>query len=65
VRKAKSEVKASMRADVATATVRAPAAQAARLRLAAADICAAGRIASLTITDADGPIDVVAELAEA
>jgi valyl-tRNA synthetase len=65
VRKAKSEMKASMRADVSTATVTAPTVQAARLRTAAGDICAVGRIASLTITEAEGPIEVVAELAEA
>ena len=65
VRKAKSEMKASMRADVSTATVTAPAVQAARLRTAVGDICAVGRIASLTITEAEGPIEVVAELAEA
>jgi valyl-tRNA synthetase len=65
VRKAKSEVKASMRADVSAATVSAPAPNAARLRTAAADISAAGRIARLAISDADGPIDVVVELAAA
>jgi valyl-tRNA synthetase len=65
VRKAKSEVKASMRADVLAATVSAPTPNASRLRTAAADISAAGRIARLAISDADGPIDVVVELAAA
>ena len=63
VRKAKSEAKASMRADVAAASVTAPAAQAARIRTAADDLKAAGRIADLQVVDADGPLDVVVELA--
>jgi valyl-tRNA synthetase len=64
VRKAKSEVKASMRADVTTATVTAPAAAAARLVSAAGDIKAAGRIAELVIVDGSGSIDVQAVLAQ-
>jgi valyl-tRNA synthetase len=65
VRKAKSEAQASMRAEVATATVTAPAAQVARLGAAAADIKAAGRIAELAFAEADGPIAVSAVLAPA
>jgi valyl-tRNA synthetase len=64
VRKAKSEAKASMRADVATAVVTAPAPQAARLRLAAEDLKSVGRIGDLVISEADGPLDVVVVLAE-
>jgi valyl-tRNA synthetase len=65
VRKAKSEAKVSMRADVASATITAPAAQAARIELAAADLKAAGRIADLAIVDGAGPIEVDVVLAEA
>ncbi|MCX6431237.1 MAG: class I tRNA ligase family protein, partial [Actinobacteria bacterium] len=65
VRKAKSEAKASMRADVTTATVTASAAQITRLAAAAGDIKAAGRIAELVFVDGSGPISVQAVLAEA
>ena len=65
VRKAKSEAKASMRADVTTATVTASAAQITRLAAAAGDIQAAGRIAELAFVDGSGPISVQAVLAEA
>ena len=65
VRKAKSEAKASMRADVTTATVTASAAQITRLAAAAGDIQAAGRIAELVFVDGSGPISVQAVLAEA
>ena len=64
VRKVKSEAKVSMRADVTSAVIVAPPAQAARLRLAAGDLKAVGRIGMLTITDADGPLDVRVVLAE-
>ncbi len=63
VRKAKSEAQASMRAEIESATVTAPATQAARLRAASGDIRAAGRIAALAIDDADGPISVAVVLA--
>ena len=63
VRKAKSEAQASMRAEIESATVWAPAGQAARLRAAAADIRAAGRIAALAVDDADGPLSVAVVLA--
>ena len=62
VRKAKSEANASMKADVATATISAPAEARARLEAAAGDIKAVGRIADLAF--ADGPaIDVAVTLA--
>ncbi len=63
IRKAKSEAKASMRADVERATVTASAAAAARLRLAAADLAAAGRVAAFDVVEADGPISVEVVLA--
>jgi valyl-tRNA synthetase len=63
IRKAKSEAKASMRADVERATVSAPAAAAARLRLASADLAAAGRVAQFVVVDADGPVTVEVVLA--
>ena len=63
VRKAKSEAQASMRAEIATAEITAPAGQAARLAAAAADIRAAGRIADLTVTGGDGPLSVAVVLA--
>jgi valyl-tRNA synthetase len=65
VRKAKSEAQASMRADVASATVTGSAVQIGRLTLASDDIRAAGRIADLVLTEADGPITVTAVLAVA
>ena len=57
VRKAKSEAKASMRADVSRAVVRGSGV----LRIARPDLVAAGRIADLTLEDApDGlTVDVV------
>jgi valyl-tRNA synthetase len=65
IRKAKSEAKASMRADVERATVSAPPAAAARLRLAAGDLAAAGRVAAFDVVEADGPISVEVVLAPA
>jgi valyl-tRNA synthetase len=47
VRKAKSEAKTSMRTDVPTAVVRGPAEALARVRLAADDLSATGRIEDL------------------
>jgi valyl-tRNA synthetase len=64
VRKAKSEAKVSMRADVSSTVITTGAQQAARLRLAVEDLKAAGRIATLVITEADGPLDVTVVLAE-
>ena len=53
IRKAKSEAKVSMRAEVAVAEVQRPAATAAHVALARADICAAGRITDLRIIDGE------------
>jgi valyl-tRNA synthetase len=65
VRKAKSEAKQSMRADVASATVTAPAAQVTLVEAARRDLTAAGRIESLTVVAGDGPLTVDVVLAEA
>ncbi len=64
VRKVKSEAKASMRADVASAVITATADQIARLQLGVADLKAVGRIADLTFAVGDGPIEVSVVLAE-
>jgi valyl-tRNA synthetase len=64
VRKAKSEAKQSMRADVATATVTAPAAQVALVEAARRDLTSAGRIQSLTVVTGEGPLTVDVVLAE-
>lgn len=53
VRKAKSEAKASMKADVTQAVVSGPEQALARIDLAAADLAAAGRIRTL-VTDPGG-----------
>jgi valyl-tRNA synthetase len=63
VRKAKSDAKQSMRADVQTATVTAPAEQVVLVEAARADLTDAGRIASLTVVAGDGPITVDVVLA--
>jgi valyl-tRNA synthetase len=65
IRRAKSEVKASMRADVVIATVKASPAQTTRLRQAADDIAAAGRIATLELVEGDGPLTIDVTLADA
>ncbi|MGH3240032.1 MAG: class I tRNA ligase family protein, partial [Spirillospora sp.] len=54
VRKAKSEAKASMRADVSRAVVRG----AEVTRIARPDLAAAGRIADLSLEDAPAPLTV-------
>ncbi|WP_369133583.1 valine--tRNA ligase [Modestobacter sp. I12A-02662] len=64
VRKAKSEAKQSMRADVATATVSAPEAQVALVEAARVDLTSAGRIASLSVVAGEGPLTVDVVLAE-
>jgi valyl-tRNA synthetase len=64
VRKAKSEAKQSMRADVASAVVTAPEAQVALVEAARRDLTAAGRIESLTVVAGDGPLTVDVVLAE-
>jgi valyl-tRNA synthetase len=64
VRKAKSEAKQSMRADVATATVTAPEAQVALVEAARVDLTSAGRIASLSVVAGEGPLTVDVVLAD-
>ncbi|WP_412519060.1 valine--tRNA ligase [Actinomadura madurae] len=61
VRKAKSEAKASMRADVSRAVVRG----AEVMRIARPDLAAAGRIADLTLEDAPAALTVDVVLAPA
>ncbi len=63
VRKAKSEAKQSMRADVASAVVHAPATQVALVEAARADLTAAGRIAELSVQAGQGPLSVDVVLA--
>jgi len=63
VRRAKSDAKASMRADISTATVTAPPDALARIDLARADIAAAGRIADLSLVEGSA-IEVDATLAD-
>jgi valyl-tRNA synthetase len=58
VRKAKSDAKQSMRADVETATVIAPAEQVPLVEAARADLTDAGRIATLSVLPGDGPMTV-------
>ena len=61
VRKAKSDAKQSMRADVESATLIAPAAQVALLEAVRSDLTDSGRIASLSVVAGEGPlvVDVV------
>jgi valyl-tRNA synthetase len=63
VRKAKSDAKVSMRADVQTATVIAPEAQVALVEAARADLVDAGRIATLDVLGGSGPLSVQVVLA--
>jgi valyl-tRNA synthetase len=63
VRKAKSDAKVSMRADVESATVTAPAAQVPLVEAGRADLTDAGRIASLTVVAGEGPLSVDVVLA--
>lgn len=63
VRRAKSEARASMRADVAVATVQLPEAQLRLVSQASADLRAAGRIAELRLVVGEPLVEVV--LAEA
>jgi valyl-tRNA synthetase len=65
VRKAKSDAKVSMRADVASATVTAPAEQVPLVEAARGDLTDAGRIASLSVVAGSGPVSVDVVLAEA
>jgi valyl-tRNA synthetase len=55
VRKAKSDAKVSMRADVESATVTAPAEQVPLVEAARSDLGEAGRIASLTVVGRGRP----------
>jgi valyl-tRNA synthetase len=66
VRKAKSEAKVSMRADVARVVVAGPRDQLDRVARSAEDLRAAGRIATLDLdVDSGAPVlDVTVELAE-
>ena len=53
VRRAKSEAKVGMRADVLSAALTGPPAVLSRIRLAAGDLSAAGRIATLNYQPGD------------
>ena len=63
VRKAKSDAKASMRADVETATVIAPEEQVALVEAVRGDLIDAGRIATLAVLAGSGPLTVQVVLA--
>jgi valyl-tRNA synthetase len=63
VRKAKSEAKVSMKADVSMATISAPPERVSRLEAAREDLAATGRIADLRFVERSGPIDVAVTLA--
>jgi valyl-tRNA synthetase len=63
VRKAKSDAKQSMRADVQSATVAAPAEQVPLVEAARTDLIDAGRIAELTVVAGEGPLTVQVVLA--
>jgi valyl-tRNA synthetase len=62
VRRAKSEAKVSMKAEIESLTVSATAATIARLQTAAGDLNAVGRIKTVTWTSAEGPIETTATL---
>ncbi|MDT0275947.1 valine--tRNA ligase [Blastococcus goldschmidtiae] len=64
VRKAKSDAKVSMRADVETATVSAPAAQVPLIEAGRADLVDAGRISMLAVEPGEGELTVDVVLAE-
>ncbi|MGY1620648.1 valine--tRNA ligase [Geodermatophilus sp. SYSU D00965] len=63
VRKAKSDAKQSMRADVESATVTAPAEQVPLVEAGRRDLVEAGRIAELSIVAGKGPLTVDVVLA--
>jgi valyl-tRNA synthetase len=63
VRKAKSDAKVSMRADVQTATVIAPTEQVAHIEAVRSDLTDSGRIAELSVLDGTGPLTVQVVLA--
>jgi valyl-tRNA synthetase len=64
VRKAKSEAKVSMRADVARVVVTGPADALAHVLAAADDLRATGRIAELVVEESPGQLAATVELAE-
>lgn len=61
VRRAKSEARLSMRAEVSRLTVSGD--QAGLVRLAQDDLCAAGNVEEFVLEPGDAPLDAVAELA--
>ncbi|CAB4909264.1 unannotated protein [freshwater metagenome] len=63
VRRAKSEAKVSMKAEIESLTVSAPAATIKRLQTAAGDLAAVGRIKIVTWTESEGSIETKATLA--
>jgi valyl-tRNA synthetase len=63
VRKAKSDAKVSMRADVQTATIIAPAAQVDLVEAVRSDLVDSGRIAELSVLGGTGPLTVQVVLA--
>jgi valyl-tRNA synthetase len=63
VRKAKSDAKQSMRADVETATVVAPEEQVALVEAVRSDLTDSGRIATLSVVAGTGPLTVDVVLA--
>jgi valyl-tRNA synthetase len=63
VRKAKSDAKQSMRADVQTAKVIAPEEQVPLVEAARSDLVDAGRIAELSVVAGEGPLTVAVVLA--
>ncbi len=64
VRRAKSEAKVSMRADVARVFVTGPAEALQHVLAAADDLRATGRVAELAVEESDGPLAATVELAE-
>jgi len=63
IRKAKSEAKVSMRAEILTAHLSGPSEAVGRVLLAGDDLCAAGRIETLTATEGGEAIEVVVAFA--
>jgi valyl-tRNA synthetase len=64
VRKAKSDAKVSMRTDVLRAEVNGSSDLVRLVELGRADLCAAGRIATLELADGGAEVTVAVELAE-
>ena len=62
LRKAKSEAKTSMRTEVASATVTGPVEALDRVRLAAADLQATGRVGELAFAASDDPLGATVTL---